>query len=611
MKKQIYKTKKIGQYIAFACSIVLSITFFEACDVLDKKPLDNINDATVWNDETLIDADITGAYAKTTVLVNEADNVVSANKSNFFAIYFVNNVSDESKSASNFAGNAYKFKFGALKIQGGLLEYWERPYNIIRVLNELLERLPTAQVSDAFKKQRMAEVRFLRAFNYFAMVKRYGGVPLITKVQSKNAPESELRPTRNKEQEVYDFIISEAKAASEDLPQVVSETDWGRPSKYAALALISRAALYAGSIAQYGTVQLNGVVGIDNALANQYYQASYDASKAIIDSMKYALYAGDADKVQNFKNIFLKKRNSEVIFARQHDGSDKEVGGAGWCYDYFQCPYPNGWSNGNHDAPYLEMAEAFEYKDGSPGKIKEEFYEKDRLVTMDELWHNKDPRFFATIYTQGTQWQGRTLNYYNGLTLPDGSVQQQGSYGGVLANGEQKYWVACGFGVMKYLDESKNNGDGSTAGIFGSKQDFIVFRYGEILLNYAEAALALGKTSDALDAVNQIRERAGIAKLTTIDIDKIRQERRVELAFEGHRYWDLRRWRIAEDYLSRDMHGLKFILDYKTRKFRVQKIDKIDGATKTPLFRPENYYFPITHARTNQNRNLVENPGYK
>ena len=323
------------------------------------------------------------------------------------------------------------------------------------------------------------------------------------------------------------------------------------------------------------------------------------------------MYNDDADKVKNFKDIFLKKRNSEVIFARQHDGSDKEVGGAGWCYDYFQCPYPNGWSNGNHDAPYLEMAEAFEYKDGSPGKIKEEFYEKDRLVTMDELWQDKDPRFFATIYTQGTQWQGRTLNYYNGLILPDGSVQQQGSYEGVLANGEQKYWVACGFGVMKYLDESKNNGDGSTAGIFGSKQDFIVFRYGEILLNYAEAALALGKTSEALDAVNQIRTRAGIAQLTSIDVDKIRQERRVELAFEGHRYWDLRRWRIAEDVLSRNMCGLKFILDYTTRKFRIQKVEKIDGATNTPLFRHENYYFPLTHVRTNQNPNLVENPGYK
>ena len=611
MKMQVYKKykmKRLRRSITFAC-VALSATYFSACDVLDKKPLDNISDATVWIDETLIDADITGAYAKTTVLTNEADAVVLAGSGNFFSIYFINNVSDESKTASDFAGNAYKFKFGSLKIAGGLLEYWESPYNIIRVLNELLERLPNAQVSEEFRKQRMAEVRFLRAFNYFAMVKRYGGVPLITKVLSKNDPESELRPARNKEQEVYDFIISEANAASKDLPQVVSETDWGRPSKYAALALASRAALYAGSIAQYGTVQLNGVVGIDNALANQYYQASYDASKAIIDSMKYALYAENADKVQNFKNIFLKKRNKEVIFARQHDGSDRDAGGNGWCYDYFQCPFPNGWSNGNHDAPYLEMAEAFEYKDGSPGVIKEAYYHKDSLITMEQLWKDKDPRFFATLYTQDTKWQGRTLNYYNGIIREDGTILQQGSYKGVLANGEQKYWKGS-FGVMKYLDESKDNGNSSSAGIFGSKQDYIVFRYGEILLNYAEAAFALGKTGEALDAINKIRERAGIAKLTTIDVDKIRHERRVELAFEGHRYWDLRRWRIAEDYLSRDMHGLRFILDYTTRKFRIQKIDKIDGATTTPLFRPENYYLPITHKRTNQNHNLVENPGY-
>jgi len=177
MKMQVfkkYKMKKLRRSITFAC-VALSVTYFSACDVLDKKPLDNISDATVWIDETLIDADITGAYAKTTVLTNEADAVVLAGSSNFFSIYFINNVSDESKTASDFAGNAYKFKFGALKIAGGLLEYWEQPYNIIRVLNEILERLPNAQVSEKFRKQRMAEVRFLRAFNYFAMVKRYGG----------------------------------------------------------------------------------------------------------------------------------------------------------------------------------------------------------------------------------------------------------------------------------------------------------------------------------------------------------------------------------------------------------------------------------------------------
>lgn len=607
MKIYLHIRKNLKVYVLYTCLGILS-AFINACDVLDKEPLDSISDSVVWSDETLIDAIITGAYVSTTVFQNEADDVANTSAL-WFHIYYINNISDESKSLANWQGTVYNFRRDGININGGAMEYWERPYKIIRNLNDLLERLPNANVRETFKVQKAAEARFLRAFNYFYMVKRYGGIPLITKVQHENDPEDELYPSRNKEQEVYDFIISEAKAISEVLPETVSDADWGRPSKYAALALASRAALYAGSIAEYGTVQLNGVVGIENSLANHYYQESYNASRQIMDSGLYRLYNANRNKTQNFRDIFMVKRNAEVIFATQHDGSDKDTGGAGWCYDYFQCPYPNGWSSGNHDAPYLETVEAFENIDGTPGTVDFDALQG-KLLTIQELWGNKDPRFFATVYTQDTQWQGRTLNFYNGIRTESGRIVTTGSYKGILANGEQNVWET-GFGVLKYLDESKDNGNGTAAGIFGSSQDFIIFRYAEILLNYAEAAYALGKSAEALTAINQIRSRAGIAQLATIDVDKIRHERRVELAFEGHRYWDLRRWRVAVDYLSRDMSGIRFILDYATRKFMIEKRYKIDGSVNPPIFREENYYLPITPARTNSNPNLVENPGYR
>ena len=129
-------------------------------------------------------------------------------------------------------------------------------------------------------------------------------------------------------------------------------------------------------------------------------------------------------------------------------------------------------------------------------------------------------------------------------------------------------------------------------------------------MNYAEAALNLEKPSEALDAVNQIRFRAGIASLSSIDVGKIRHERKVELAFEGHRYWDLRRWRIAESILSQNSSGLSFVLDYNTRKYKLIVVDNIDGTVTPPAFYPQNYYLPITIARTGNNPNLVENPGY-
>ncbi|WP_080905086.1 RagB/SusD family nutrient uptake outer membrane protein [Parabacteroides sp. Marseille-P3160] len=583
------------------------ILVFASCNVLDKEPLDVIPETIVWDDEILVDAFLTGAYLNTTVLNNEADDVSNTSKP-FFSIFYINNVSDESKSTSNFSGNAYQYRVNGLKIGGGLLEYWEKPYKVIRSLNEIIERLPSSSVSESFKKQKIAEARFLRAFNYFYMVKRYGGIPLITKVQQITDSEDALYPKRNTEKEVYDFVISEAKAVSELLPEKVSDTEWGRPSKYTALALLSRAALYAGSIAQYGTVQLEGVVGIDNGQTNHYYQESFDASEAIIKSGLYRLYNENLDKAANFRELFLTKRNSEVIFAVQHDGSDRDYSGAGWCYDYFQCPFPNGWANGIHDAPYLELIEAFEYTDGKPGTLDLDAL-KGQLLTTQELWLNKDPRFFATFYTQDTQWQDRNLDFYNGIRKEDGTILTTGSYNGVLANGDQKS-TQTGFGVLKYLDEKKDNGNSSTAGIFGSSQDFIIFRYAEILLNYAESAYALGRVDIALNALNQIRERAGIKELSTIDNEKIRNERRVELAFEGHRYWDLRRWRIAEDYLSRHMSGIRYILDFTTRKFLVERRLKVDGAVNPPIFKSENYYFPITMDRTANNPNLVENPGY-
>ena len=234
---------------------------------------------------------------------------------------------------------------------------------------------------------------------------------------------------------------------------------------------------------------------------------------------------------------------------------------------------------------------------------------------MDELWGKKDPRFFATIYTQETPWKGSFVDYHNGLLLPDGTIMTKDSYNGVLCTGDQDLEGTC-FGVMKYLDESHDNMGGTNAAWATSSQDFLIFRYAETLLNLAEAAYELGKKGEALDAINQIRERAGIASLKDISQDKIRHERKVELAFEGHRYWDVRRWRTATTELSRSFSGLRYILDYSSyvngeKKYKLEILDNIDGSVSTPLFKEENYYLPITLSRTSSNPNMVENPGYE
>ena len=586
--------------------ITVLVILFNSCqeDVLDKQPLDIISDVMVWNDPDLINAYLTQTYAQTYVFTQEcSDNDAFGRSDIWFGTFDVLDLGDEVKHAW---GPGATGKDGTIRINGGTLEWWETSYKVIRSLNEFIQKVPEAPVDDVFKKERAAEARWIRAFNYFSMVKRYGGVPIITIPQSIDDPEETLYPSRNSEKEVYDFVISEMDAIVNDLAEVGS-AETGRASKGAALALKSRAALYAGSIAQYGTIQLDGILGISKGEAQAYYQKSYDASKALSES--YTLYNSNPDKVTNFQNIFLEKNNSEVIFAKKHTYTDKEAGGNGWAYDFFVGPSPNAWGAGNCVTPYLEMIEEFEYADGTPGTLDRNALQQG-VWSTEELWANRDPRFYASIYTQNTMWKGVPLQFYYGLKKPDGSVILDGSYEGIAAKGNQFTTTiernGTGFGVLKYLEESKNNfGPRGTSGT-----DYLVFRYGEILLNFAEAALELNKTSEALDAINQIRKRAGVAELTSIDRDKIRHERKIELAFEGQRYWDLRRWRTATSDLTRNFSGLDYIYDYETGKYKLKVLPHIDGIARKPVFHSYNYYLPITLARTGNNPNLVENPGY-
>ena len=592
----------------FIALITLFVMLFSSCekDVLDKKPQDIITSALVWDDPDLIDAYLTEAYAETYVFTQEcSDNEPFGRSDMWFGMFDVIDLSDQVKHAW---GPGAQGKNGTIRANGGTLEWWENSYKVIRNLNEFIQKVPEAPVDDVFKRKRTAEAQWIRAFNYFSMVKRYGGVPLITEPQAVDDPEETLYPERNSEKEVYDFVISEMDAIIDDLPEK-GAAEPGRVTKGAALALKSRAALYAGSIAQYGTIQLDGLLGINQAEAEDYYQKSYEASKALMESERYALYNKNPNKVANYQNIFLEKDHSEVIFAKKHTYTDKMAGGNGWAWDFFCTPSPQGWGAGNAITPLLEMVESYEYVDGTPGTLDRDAIQQG-LWTTDELWGNRDPRFYASIYTQNTMWKGVPLQFYYGLRKPDGTIITDGSFQGVAAKGNQYTTTisrtGTGFGVLKYLDEDKNNfGPRASSGT-----DYLVFRYGEILLNFAEAAFELGKQDEALDAINQIRNRAGIAERTSIDRDKIRHERKIELAFEGHRYWDLRRWRTAASKLTRSFSGLDYILDYETGKYKLKVLPNIHGEPSQPVFHEYNYYLPITTSRTGNNPNLVENPGY-
>jgi hypothetical protein len=608
MRKSIILTCFIALLVCSSCE-----------DVLDKKPLDTITDADLWNDAALINKYLLQCYSEIN-FYNEMGYGVNhdgfANANPFVAT----GLSDEATSSWIPTGKPWEIN----SVYGSAMDYSWWGYATVRRLNIFIEKLSTnLPVTTEIKAKMLGEAKFLRAFAYFNMVKRYGGVPLILKVQNETDPVEELYPTRATEKAVYDFILNELDEviASNALSKTISAGTAGKPGYYAVLALKSRVALYAGSIAKYGLyknkIYSGGVVGIPETYANDYYLKSYNASKEIIEQSGLSLYrkyidGTKAGYIKNYQYIFLEENNPEVIFSEVFNG--KTTRGHSW--DKWQTP--NGydeWTGGQQNSVYIEMVESYENTDGSYQKLPVSNGDND-LYTLTEIFGKKDPRFAASIYTQGTVYNNNgipvELNYRyavkeNGVWLQDGS----------LKNGEQVVGVCqrsprpTPFGILKYLSPT-----GKIYSRFESETDWIVFRLGEIYLNLAEAAFELtGKQNEVDNAINAIRNRAGMGSLTNVTLAQIKQERKIELAFEGNRFFDLRRWNDAKTALNVQSgtaggwHGYRFAYDLAANKYKVEKISNVTG-TPTPYFTDAFYYMPILQSRMNQNKNLVQNPGY-
>ncbi|QTE36904.1 RagB/SusD family nutrient uptake outer membrane protein [Mucilaginibacter sp. P25] len=442
-------------------------------------------------------------------------------------------------------------------------------YKYVRDLNLFIERATAAtKLTDAQKNQFIAEGRFLRAQYYFELVKRMGGVPLITKSLNYDFSGNveALQIPRAKESEVYDFIISEAEAIKGLLPVNVSEKSRATPA--AVLAMESRAALYAASIAKYGatTPQVSlpgGEVGIPASAATGYYTKALAAAKEIISGTagNYSLYKQLPDLSDNFANLFLDKSSSESIWVEDFKAN------GGKTHGFTTNDQPFSISDEGLDAgrlnPSLNLVEAFEKldntyapmatKDGSGNPI----YYTDQL----DMFAGRDARLAGTVLLPNGLFKGKRTEVYAGYQLGNGTVisssdatitQDVPGLGKVQVVGKDgpvngaEFRTQTGFYIRKYLDPTVGSGRRGR----GSDVNFIRYRYAEVLLNAAEADAELGNYAEASGYLNQVRVRAGLTTplvLTAANyFDRIVHERRVELAFEGHTLFDMKRWRIAD-----------------------------------------------------------------
>ena len=477
-------------------------------------------------------------------------------------------------------------------LQGKVLDYYD--YALIRECNQMITKLPQSKsLTQYFIDSRVAEARFIRAHAYFEMVKRFGGIPLITDVVPIQGNYDEIYRERNSEKEIYDFISSEMDTISEVLPAFAIEE--GRITKWTALALKSRALLYAGSVANFGSEQLNGLLGFPSSEASKYYLESLNASREIIQSGIFSLYRKFNDPVENFVNLFIDETdNPEIIFSEKYDYES----GKSHQWDALAQPAGFGFNWSSNYPVYLETLEQFDFIDGTSGKVDRDMYDDNTPIDPSWYFEMRDPRMRASIFYPGSNFKSGTVFFHRSM---------RGSLEGWPQSGLSKLTGSMATGL---LIRKRTNPD--TPDATRSSTDYIVFRYGEILLNYVEASYYLNDPNGDMESImNEIRDRAGMPLLTKSEIteNKIRQERKCELAFEDHVFWDLRRWRIAVEELNNvRRHRLHYRFNANNETYTMEMADGDLGGVR--LHPERNYYYALGLSRLADNPKLIENPGY-
>jgi hypothetical protein len=597
--------------------LLLAAQFAVSCEgILDTTSRNILTDDVVWGNEDGIVAYLSNMY--NSVLYEDLSYTTYEEGT------FMPQVTDE-------AVRAYTWGVVNTSIPDALFDWWG--YGNIRTVNAFLQRMETSTIDAEKKAWYIAEGRFIRAFHYFNLVKRYGGVPLITEPQEFTGDNiAELQVPRNTEKEIYEFIRTEldAIAGTNGLPESWDTANQYRANRYSALALKSRAMLYAASIATYGEVQINGLVGIPASDKDFYWTEAMKAAAEIINSTKFSLYRENADKAANFQEMFLVKgMSSESIFTKAYVYPGKAHN-----FEFYNAPQTfkdMAWGYGCITNPTLQFVEEFEYTDGSPGALK-----LDDPVTGEpikysnpyDLFNGKDPRLHASVMLPFTPWKGGVVEIRKGILETNGNLltaanTSAASYGtgenSISVVGKDGPWVAqdptkTGFYVKKFMNPTEPvlYSRGTTYGM--------VFRYAEILLNYAEAAVELGQNTDkALEYINDIRDRAGIKTHDAIDLAKVRKERKLELAFENHRWWDIIRWRAGAEYIDGlDGRALLPYLVWEDGKhpsemkyiFKAAYVKDFVANRPARVFLPKMYYRNIPSDQRATNPNLVPNPLY-
>ena len=551
--------------IFITCAAILA--FFASCSsILDKEDLSSISEEQVWVDETLTTAFLNALYVSIPswdTTVADASDEATGGGGWIDGTTTPDNMSDTKDSAPTW--------------------YW--PYKDIRNCNIFIQNAQNTDLCtiDRDLADRLTyEARFIRAYLYFEMVKRYGGVPLITVPQELT---DDLFVKRTSTKDCFDFIINELKACAEGLPASFSGDNLGRVTKGAAKAFLGRVLLFRAS------PQFNPS---NNA---EHWQTAYNYNKETLDYLigqGHALYS-------DYGKLFLEEMNQEVIFAIRYENPTRTHTRDAKCRPI---TFSMNNTGGNH--PTQEVIDRFPTVDGKTYTYTD--WKKDGNNDIFTLWQNRDKRFYATVVYQG-------ITYFNTVMELNENAQNDYAYGKNMGS-------RTGYYSKKGIDESISISDCQKSGT-----DYIDIRLAEVMLNYAEAAVEVGKQGEAFEILKQIRERAGINETSSDPELKgkvyglnpnmnqsemreaVREERFIELLFEQKRMWDLRRWMIYDKLMIGQEKRHALVMNKQTDGTYTTYLFDRDN---TPMIAKQNMYFlPIKRSELSNNPNLEQTKGWE
>ncbi len=572
-------------------------------DYLKKAPDEDLDIKKVFSERKFAESFLTSAYNNIPVMLGAAD----WDQRNPYT-----GASDEME-ITFLGAYSHLLNSGAWSPNDYYPDIWGFMYEGIRKTNIFLENVSKVPMDETEKSRWVGEATFLRAFFHFMLARIYGPIPIGDHAYALSEDYTKIR--RQPLEKVISFIVTECDKAATMLEWRVAPDKYGRITRPAALALKAQALLYLASPLWNGNPDYVNFKDKDGTLLfpaydKERWRKAATAAKECIDGVEangYGLYrAADNDPVKNYQNLFLDRNNMEVLFARN----------AGEHSHFERCSNPISFGGFSIFCPTQELVDDYEMADGtrpilgynpdgSPVINPAAGYKETGYTTakhpkdyypagVRNMYVNREPRFYASINFSGAIWKGRGIQFwFEGL---DGRKRAGSDY--------------C---ISGYLMKKMVN---PTSDIFQNRfslNTWIYYRVGEEYLNYAEALNeADGPVTDVYKYVNAIRDRSGLPSLAAglsqdQMRDAIRHERRIELAFETHRYFDTRRWKTAAGIDSKEIHGMNIGAGTRLDDDNFYKRTVIE---KRVFVAPKHYLWPIQQAEINKNQNIVQNPGW-